>query len=300
MYKVIGADGKQYGPISLDQLKQWIGQGRVSAQTRVQPAGEADWKAASELEELRGIFADMRGTAPAPGPISAPPPAGQQTGLAITSLVLGILSIICLGLLTGIPAVICGHIAHNRARREPAQYGGAGLAIAGFVMGYAGIVLSIVFVAIYSAMLFPALGKAKSRAQLINCSNNMKQIGLAFKTWAIDNNDQFPFNVGTNKGGTLEVSERGADGFDKYAYLHFLVMSNELSTPRILVCPADNKPAAQDWQNLQAGNVTYQVRSDEKVNESDPQQVLAVCPIHNNVLRVDGSVQQGTSGSRRR
>ena len=94
--------------------------------------------------------------------------------------------------------------------------------------------------------------------------------------------------------------QRGPDGFDKNAFMHFLVMSNELSTPKILVCPADTKQAALDWQGLQAGNVSYQVRSGESVVDTDPQQVLAVCPIHNNVLRVDGSVQrQGPRPSRR-
>ena len=81
--------------------------------------------------------------------------------------------------------------------------------------------------------------------------------------------------------------------------MHFLVMSNELSTPTVLICPADKKQAATDWEHLRAANVTYQVRSGEGVNDTDPQQVLAVCPIHNNVLRTDGSVQRERPGSRR-
>lgn len=291
MYKVIGADGKEYGPINLEVLSEWAAQGRVNPHSKVQVEGTPDWKPASEVLELQGLFASMRAT---PGPTSAASAAvtgPQQKGMAITSLVFGILSLVCLGPLTAIPAIICGHIAHNRARREPAQYGGTGLAIAGFVLGYIGLIAGIAFIAIYSAMFFPALAKAKGRAQMINCSNNLKQIGLAFKTWEIDHNDQFPFNVKTNAGGTLELSLRGDDGFDKNPLVHFLVMSNELTTPRILVCPADTKQPALGWQSLTAANITYQLRSGENVNSTDPQQVLAICPIHNNVLRVDGSVQ---------
>ena len=59
------------------------------------------------------------------------------------------------------------------------------------------------------------------------CSNNLKQIGLAFRTWAIDNDGQFSFNVSTNAGGTMELCVRGSDGFDTNAALHFQVMSNE-------------------------------------------------------------------------
>jgi len=293
MYKIIGADGKEYGPISIEQFGQWAAQGRVNPQTRVQPEGSPDWKAASEIPELQGLFATFPSTA-TPAPISALPagvPGKLEKGLAVTSLVLGILSLVCLGPLTGVPAIICGHIAHGRSRRSPAQYGGAGMAIAGFAMGYASLALTIIMLALYSAMLFPALSHAKGRAQIINCRNNMQQIGLAFKTWELDHSDQFPFNVQTNAGGTLELCERGPDGFDKNGYIHLLVMSNELAVPRILLCPADSKTAAQDWSDLTAANVTYQIRSGKAVNSTDPQQVLAICPIHNNVLRADGSVQ---------
>jgi hypothetical protein len=94
----------------------------------------------------------------------------------------------------------------------------------------------------------------------------------------------------------LELCAPGPGGFDKNAAMHFLVMSNELSAPSILVCPADKRPAAMDWEHLGAANVTYQVRSGEGVTDANPQQVLAVCPIHNNVLRADGSVQRQWPG----
>src|SRR5664279_412414 len=83
------------------------------------------------------------------------------------------------------------------------------------------------------------------RSSRLGCVNNLKQIGLAFRTWAIDNDGQFPFNVSTNAGGTREFCAMGSDGFDGNTVQHFQVMSNELSTPRILVCPKDRsrKPA---------------------------------------------------------
>src|SRR5579872_6875316 len=73
----------------------------------------------------------------------------------------------------------------------------------------------------------------------INCMSNMKQISIAFRLWAGDNGDNFTFNTGTNKGGTLEFCDRDKDGFDRNSMLHFLPMSNELNTPKILVCPQD-------------------------------------------------------------
>jgi hypothetical protein len=315
MYKVLGADGKEYGPIGLEQLREWVRLGRVVPESRVQeqPAGagstSAEWKRAADIPELQEVFAQLRGhSSPAgAGPAGTPPPlpgAGpasgaasgleQKKGLAITSLVLGILSVVCLGPITGIPAIICGHIAHNRARRSPTQFGGAGLAIAGFATGYVGLVLGLFMIAFYAAMLFPALSKAKGRAQEIQCQNNLKQIGVAFKVWALDHEDAFPFNVQTNAGGTLEWCQRGPDGFDRNSALHFLVLSNELGMPRILVCPSDtSKQAAMDWQFVGSSNVTYLVRTGPSVTDTNPQQVLAICPIHQHKLLVDGSVHRG-------
>ena len=290
MYKIVGADGKEYGPISIEQMRQWIAEGRVNAQTRVQGDGGGEWKTAADFPELGlASAAGVSGAGSAPPALPTGQAGGQQNGLAITSFVLGLLSLVCFGLLAGIPAIICGHVARGRARRLPGQYGGAGFALAGVIMGYVSLVVTLV---ILPAMLLPALSRAKGKAQRINCTNNMKQIGLAFRTWAIDNGDQFPFNVSTNQGGTLELCLPGSDGFDRNAAFHFQVMSNELSTPRILVCAADRrKQPALNFESLQPANVSYQVRSGTNVNDTNPQQVLAVCLIHNNVLLCDGSVQ---------
>ena len=297
MYNIVGADGKQYGPVSLEQMRQWVAEGRINAQTRVQAAGAAEWKPAAELPEINSLLAARAAMPASSARLTAPSePVAPQKGLAVTSLVLGILAFpTCF--LTGIPAIVCGHIAQSRARREPAQYGGAGMATAGLVLGYLSVV--IVPIVILSAMLLPALSQAKGRAQEISCRNNMKQIGLAFRTWAIDNGDQLPFNVSTNKGGTLELCVVGSDGFDRNAAFHFQVMSNELSTPKILVCPADTKKQpALDFLSLQPANVSYQVRSGTNITEANPQEILAVCPIHGHVLLCDGSVQTRKKGRR--
>src|SRR5437870_4613013 len=107
MYKMRGADGKEYDPVSLDQLQQWIGDGRINAQTLVQGPSAAEWKAASEFPELSFQSGDLPSAGPSPQPpsIKPPEPSGQQKGLAVTSFVLGLLSLLCFGLITGIPAI---------------------------------------------------------------------------------------------------------------------------------------------------------------------------------------------------
>ena len=143
-------------------------------------------------------------------------------------------------------------------------------------------------------MLLPALAKAKDRAQSISCVNHMKQIGLAFQVWAGDHDDSFSFNLSRQKGGTLELCDRDAEGFDRNAYQHLKVMADELSTPKILVCPEDKVAAvAAGFSQLSAGNVSYKFRSGKQVSENNPLEVLAICPIHGHVLTVDGAVKRG-------
>jgi TM2 domain-containing membrane protein YozV len=64
MYRIIGTDGQHYGPISIDQLRRWMGEGRVNAQTLVQVEGAQEWKPLGTVLELA---AELK----APPPISA-------------------------------------------------------------------------------------------------------------------------------------------------------------------------------------------------------------------------------------
>ena len=52
MYRIIGADGKEYGPVSAEIVRQWLAQGRANAQSRIRPEEAADWKFISELPEF--------------------------------------------------------------------------------------------------------------------------------------------------------------------------------------------------------------------------------------------------------
>jgi len=288
MYRILGADGREYGPANLDQMREWIGQGRVNAQTRVQAEGSPEWRNASEIPELQAFLANPAAARAVTAASSQPPaPATKpRQGMAVTSFVLGLLAILCFGVLTGLPAIITGHLAHGRARRNPAQFGGAGFAIAGFVMGYVSILITLVALAV----LLPALAKAKSKATEIRCMNNLRQIGLAHQMFAMDHDELFPFSVSNDAGGTLEQVKTDDEGFATDPAPHLKALAQQLSSgPTILVCPADRKPAAESFDELQSANISYRLRAVPGI-ETNLTEVLAACPIHDNILRPDGSV----------
>ena len=128
------------------------------------------------------------------------------------------------------------------------------------------LLVIVAVLAILAAMLLPALAKAKTKASRINCVNNLKQGCLAFRIWEGDNGDKMPMDVPVASGGTKEF-DTGADTFR-----HFQVMSNELSTPKILICPADTRIVANNFARLKNQNVSYFVGLE--ANDEFPQRFL--------------------------
>ena len=105
------------------------------------------------------------------------------------------------------------------------------------------LLVVIAIIAILAAMLLPALAAAKRKAQRINCVSNLKQIGLAFKVWEGDHGDAYPMSVSTNSGGAEEYVCSAQNPYtiakDSFIYT-FIVMSNELAEPKVLLCPSDD------------------------------------------------------------
>lgn len=120
-------------------------------------------------------------------------------------------------------------------------------------------------------------------------ANVTHEIGIGIRAWGIDHHNQYPFNVSTNEGGTLELCARDSEGFDSNAWRHFQVLSNELGDPTFLVCPNDHKhKPARDFQSLGPENVSYRLRTGPSLTETNGTEVLVVCPIDGNTVYSDG------------
>ena len=72
MFKIIGGDGSQYGPVTVEQLREWIASGRANGQTMAQRDSETEWKPLSQFAELADALAAARPTMQSP-PTGLPP-----------------------------------------------------------------------------------------------------------------------------------------------------------------------------------------------------------------------------------
>jgi prepilin-type N-terminal cleavage/methylation domain-containing protein/prepilin-type processing-associated H-X9-DG protein len=134
--------------------------------------------------------------------------------------------------------------------------------------------LVVIFVlAVLAAMILPAF-KAAKRKGGPNCMNNIMQIGLSFRLWEEDNDGKYPMQVSMTNSGTMELFSSGSQ-FSQFAFLNFIAMSNQLSTPKILHCPADTEhiSATNFSIGFSDANISYLFGLDAAPNK--PQMILS-------------------------
>ena len=130
------------------------------------------------------------------------------------------------------------------------------------------LIVVIFVVGLLLSFLFPALVQFKYKNARIGCVSRLKNIGLGFRIFATDHQGQFPMQ--------LPSAETGMTGFvhDESVLGYFSSISNMISTPIILVCPADrNRKPAPNFASLASVNVSYFVGLD--ASERLPKTMLA-------------------------
>jgi prepilin-type processing-associated H-X9-DG protein len=128
------------------------------------------------------------------------------------------------------------------------------------------VIIAVSVIAV--ALILPVLAMAKRKTSKISCVSDLKQVGIAFRLWEGDNNDKYPMAVSLTNGGAMELIATGN------VAACFRVMSNELNTTKILLCPDDTRRVlATNWSTLNNSNISYFVGLDAV--ESKPQMFLS-------------------------
>jgi hypothetical protein len=146
-----GENGQQIGPLDESAIRTAIGEGRVNPHTLIWREGMPSWQPLAQVPEL---------SVPGGTPVYYGPTTAsfgiRNSGLAIASMICGIVGLMLIGCIFGIggiPAVICGHMALHSIANSPVPLAGRGMAISGLVMGYLQIlvILGVSVMAIASA-----------------------------------------------------------------------------------------------------------------------------------------------------
>jgi prepilin-type N-terminal cleavage/methylation domain-containing protein/prepilin-type processing-associated H-X9-DG protein len=122
------------------------------------------------------------------------------------------------------------------------------------------LLVVMAIIGILVSLLLPQLAQAKARARRIQCVSDLRQVGVAFHIFLHDHESLFPFQLSTNAGGTAEFTRPGprGGGGPPGLFRHFQVLSNELGTVKVLICPADTeRVVAENFAALENGNVSY-------------------------------------------
>ena len=124
------------------------------------------------------------------------------------------------------------------------------------------VMVTVLILVLMAVIFLPALAAAKKKPIKITCVNNLTQIGLAFRIWSVYNGGKYPMEVSVTNGGAMELAALSN------AAAIFQVISNELYTPKVLICPSDTKRryATNFSGALSTNNISYFVGLDANTN----------------------------------
>jgi hypothetical protein len=186
MYRIIGADGKEYGPITLEQVRQWLAEGRANGQTRVLVEGATEWKTIAELPEF-GLGGAGRPAVLSPYPsgvssVDASIVNAPATGLIITAI---------LGFLAQVGSLVM-NVAFSSMMTKQVEQGPAwanvmsgSLGIIGAVIGVITSILVLVGGLKMKKLESYSLVMTASIVALIPCISPCCIVGLPIGIWAI-------------------------------------------------------------------------------------------------------------------
>jgi len=130
MYRILGGDQKEYGPVTSEQVREWIAQRRANAQTLVQAEGSAEWQPLSAIPEFATAL-NAPPFSPAPPSSALATPDNPMSTMvpyknpkALIAYYFAIFSLIpCLGLPFGIAAFVLGILGLKAANAHPDAHG---------------------------------------------------------------------------------------------------------------------------------------------------------------------------------
>lgn len=195
MYRIIGGDGKEYGPVSAEQIKDWIADGRANAQTRVKEEGQEDWKPLAQYPELELFLQPLaQPGAPPAFPPNVPYTTASDAMQQVQGPAIGLIVTAVLGFLVGVSSLLMNALGLT--------LGAAGIgetddvpAWANMLSGGVGIMSSLLGLVMSVIILLGALKMKKLESYtfaiiatviaMVPCISPCCLVGLPIGIWAL-------------------------------------------------------------------------------------------------------------------
>jgi competence protein ComGC len=114
----------------------------------------------------------------------------------------------------------------------------------------------IVVLLVLAVLALPFFARARARSPRIDCVNNQKNIGTAYRIWANEHGETVPSLQSVANGGWREFLSNANQGV--ISWTNYEIMRNEISNPKIVICPSDKRsPAANFTNKFGNDNVSY-------------------------------------------
>jgi len=195
MHYNVGRNGEQLGQFSEEEIRAGLFDGRYLSTDLGWTEGMTDWKPLGELFAVTPPPIAVRPTLgqPVPPPRTFSVSQGSSTsGLAIASLVLGLLSLITCSLLGvgALAAIICGHLAMSRIKSSNGAVGGRGMALTGLITGYLSLIVVVLLMVI--SITVPIFASIEQKADQSASLRHAREIITACQVYAADHEGKFP------------------------------------------------------------------------------------------------------------
>lgn len=136
------------------------------------------------------------------------------------------------------------------------------------------LVVIIGVLAVLSFVLLSTLASATNEMRRTECINNLKQIGLAYRFWAVDHFNEYPMSASVTNDDAVQLLSEGVP-VPQLCYWNYLTLSNQLGTPKLLRCPADTiRPMAMHFDaDFSKKNISYFANPD--ASQAHPPSILS-------------------------
>jgi prepilin-type N-terminal cleavage/methylation domain-containing protein len=147
------------------------------------------------------------------------------------------------------------------------------------------LLVTIGIIAALASLLLPALARAKEQARRVQCISNLKQITIAAKEFALDHESRHPWHVPPNEGCTYGAAAG-------VTWKNYAAMSNELGSPKILVCPSDTKTKMMAVSFSEFVSSTFRSNALSYFAGLDGYEMLPIA-----MIAGDGNISGGTAST---